>query len=296
MKRLGTAGGDEPDPLAEKRKANAKAIQGEDESMDVTAGLPAMKAPAFDEGGDVRMKPLSENAPDVNDGKHQMAVLEQGERVLTPQQNADWMKDQHGFGKIPAPPATHVTINLPAAMQEGQDMQMKSLGNKQSEPKEATESSQATNTPVAVNTPAAKPQGLPIMDEGGEVGDSGSAATDITPIPGVNALEQPAVMQTLSPEQHIDKAYTQARRDAINDHMVKAAAKDDVVELGKGAIAHNQLDKHEMRMNPLGTGLVTPDGVPKAPSPTAAADSMTPGAPTAALLSLQVSRQSRPRT
>lgn len=283
MNKLGAMDESESDPQAEKRKANARNIQNEDDSMDVSEGLPTMKVPAFDEGGDVRMKPLSENAPKVDDGKHQMAVLEQGERVLTPQQNADYMKDQHGFGKIPSPPQTHVTINLPSAMKEDQDMQMKPLGTKQSESKEGNESKHGEPVPAAVSTPAAQPQGLPIMDEGGEVGDSG-AATDITPTTSTDDLAQPAAMQPLSPAQHIDKAYTQARRDSINDHMVKAAANDDVVELGKGAIAHNQLDKHELRMSPLGTGLGTPSGVPNAPSPTAAADSMTPtagGAPQA---------------
>lgn len=278
MNRLGAlSGGDDSDPAAEKRKANARSIQNDDEVTDVNAGLPTMQAPAFDEGGDVRMKSLSENAPKANDGKHQTAVLEEGERVLTPQQNAEWEKEQHGFGTIPSPPATHVTINLPSTMQDAQGMQMKPLSSAQSESKEGTASPQGTPVPTAVNTPAATPQGLPVMDEGGEVGAT-DTPTDITPTPDVNALEQPAVMQPLTPEQHIDKAYTQSRRDAINDHMVKAAANDDVVGLGKGAIAHNQLDKHELRMNPLGTGLGAPSGVPNAPAPTAAADSMVPTA------------------
>lgn len=46
---------------------------------------PAMAAPVFDEGGEV--------APDVNDGKHQVAIVKEGERVLTPEQNAQYKKE-----------------------------------------------------------------------------------------------------------------------------------------------------------------------------------------------------------
>ena len=46
--------------------------------------LDMSKAPVFDEGGDV----------DVNDGKHSIAVVEDGERVLTPAQN-DQFKKEH---------------------------------------------------------------------------------------------------------------------------------------------------------------------------------------------------------
>ncbi len=42
-------------------------------------------APVFDEGGDV----------DVNDGKHQVAVLQDGEKVLTPEEAAKY-KEEHG--------------------------------------------------------------------------------------------------------------------------------------------------------------------------------------------------------
>jgi hypothetical protein len=68
------------------------------EEMDVDTGKPASRlpelvpaikptplAPLYDEGGDV----------DVNDGKHQVAVLEDGERVLTPEQNEQYKKE-HG--------------------------------------------------------------------------------------------------------------------------------------------------------------------------------------------------------
>ena len=74
------------------------------EHMDVDTGKPASRlpelapaikptptapiaqlAPVYDDGGDV----------DVNDGKHQVAVLEDGERVLTPEQNEQYKKE-HG--------------------------------------------------------------------------------------------------------------------------------------------------------------------------------------------------------
>jgi hypothetical protein len=46
---------------------------------------------------DRRVKPVSMNRPNVYDGEHFPAILMRGERVLTPQQNAEWTKEQHGF-------------------------------------------------------------------------------------------------------------------------------------------------------------------------------------------------------
>jgi hypothetical protein len=45
---------------------------------------PLRKIPVYDEGGEV----------DVNDGKHQLAIIEDGERVLTPEQNAAYKSAQ----------------------------------------------------------------------------------------------------------------------------------------------------------------------------------------------------------
>ena len=45
--------------------------------------LDTSKAPVFDEGGDV----------DVNDGKHATAIVEDGERVLTPEENAQYTQE-----------------------------------------------------------------------------------------------------------------------------------------------------------------------------------------------------------
>lgn len=87
------------------------------EHMDVDTGKPASRlpelapaikhtptaptaqlAPVYDDGGDV----------DVNDGKHQVAILEDGERVLTPDQNEQYKKE-HG-----ATPKGDVSNPLPA--------------------------------------------------------------------------------------------------------------------------------------------------------------------------------------
>ena len=50
--------------------------------------MPKLAAPVYDEGGDV----------DVNDGKHQVAVLKEGEKVLTPEQ-ADQYRKEHAEDK-----------------------------------------------------------------------------------------------------------------------------------------------------------------------------------------------------
>ena len=84
------------------RTANAKKVQ-QAESVIGAAGQ-AMSAPhqyhegaygpIYDKGGKVN----------VNDGKHQVAILKDGERVLTPEQNKDWehAKDLGGVsGKAP---------------------------------------------------------------------------------------------------------------------------------------------------------------------------------------------------
>jgi hypothetical protein len=47
--------------------------------------------PVYDKGGQVN----------VNDGQHQAAILKDGERVLTPEQNKDWEKSNPGARKAP---------------------------------------------------------------------------------------------------------------------------------------------------------------------------------------------------
>lgn len=87
------------------RAANAKKVQ-QAESVIGAAGQ-AMSAPhqyhegaygpIYDKGGKV----------DVNDGKHEVAILKDGERVLTPEQNKDWehAKNLGGVdGKAPTTP------------------------------------------------------------------------------------------------------------------------------------------------------------------------------------------------
>jgi hypothetical protein len=49
---------------------------------------PKMKVPVYDDGGPVK--------DDPTDGHHQLAVLEEGERVLTPEQNAQYEQEQGG--------------------------------------------------------------------------------------------------------------------------------------------------------------------------------------------------------
>jgi hypothetical protein len=52
------------------------------------AKAPKMKVPVYDDGGPVK--------DDPTDGHHQLAVLEEGERVLTPEQNAQYEQEQGG--------------------------------------------------------------------------------------------------------------------------------------------------------------------------------------------------------
>jgi hypothetical protein len=59
------------------------------ESM--TRQLGSKPTPTYDKGGKV----------DVNDGKHQLAILKNGERVLTEEQNRDWEKENPGARKAP---------------------------------------------------------------------------------------------------------------------------------------------------------------------------------------------------
>ena len=47
--------------------------------------------PVYDKGGKVN----------VDDGKHQVAIVKEGERVLTPEQNEDWEKKNPGARKAP---------------------------------------------------------------------------------------------------------------------------------------------------------------------------------------------------
>jgi hypothetical protein len=61
--------------------------------------IPMGNAPVFDEGGDV----------DVNDGNHQAAILEGGERVLTPEENVQY-KAEHAAPLIAEEPARRMPV------------------------------------------------------------------------------------------------------------------------------------------------------------------------------------------
>jgi hypothetical protein len=85
------------DPDNPKTRYGAHPERGE-KRIDVSSWMKRLptqeKTPVYDQGGKVN----------VNDGKHQVAILKDGERVLTPEQNKDWehAKDLGGVsGKAP---------------------------------------------------------------------------------------------------------------------------------------------------------------------------------------------------
>lgn len=72
--------------------------------------LDMSKAPVFDEGGDV----------DVNDGNHTTAIVEDGERVLTPEQNAQFKQEHPEEAAAHAVPTQTARIQAPHPAQEPQ--------------------------------------------------------------------------------------------------------------------------------------------------------------------------------
>lgn len=174
--------------------------------------------PVMDDGGelipDKRTKRVSENAPNVNDGDHQMAVLENGERVLTPQQNAQYEKDQHGF--LPRM-GTKTSVNTDDY-----------------EPISEIEEEQPASTGIPKMGSKRMVGGklIPVYDDGGDVPASDGS------IPIVDAA-----------------------RDGADRRMLEGADQNDLIKVGEGAIAHNQINKAEQRSLPKMTD------EPSAPNP-----------------------------
>lgn len=73
-----------------------------EERIDVSSYM----KPLYDDGGEVEMQPMYDDGGpvknDPNDGHHQEAILEEGERVLTPEQNAQYEQEHPDAKGAPA--------------------------------------------------------------------------------------------------------------------------------------------------------------------------------------------------
>jgi hypothetical protein len=125
-----------------------------------TAGMPTpvapdiamsgtqLSTPVFDEGGDV----------DVNDGKHQVAVLQEGEKVLTPEEAAQY-KAEHGEKEV-KPPVEHVAAQ-PAAAQPADTLKLKPYGQVMEDKAKAKAAEQVNNPGVNSDLSNSVPNQLP---------------------------------------------------------------------------------------------------------------------------------------
>jgi hypothetical protein len=200
----------------------ARLLQHNPETM--STGIPAEDNTSKPDEVDSRVKPVSSNRPDIQDGEHFPAVLMRGERVLTPQQNAEWMKDQHGFGAQPG--AMTLNINM------GGQADTRDTDEPETKMTEAGGALMPTQNSQA-NAPA--------YDSGGLAGQAPDGASPEM-MPGApEAAPQPTM------KDRLEKTAVQAQREQLDDQMIQAHKDNDIVNLGMAAIGHQQLDKHEQR-------------------------------------------------
>lgn len=239
--------------------------------MDVSSWIKPIGAPMYDDGGPVKNDP--------NDGHHQMAVLEEGERVLTPEQNAQY-EQEHGapadFGgrvlQQPNPPVRPMmdteretqepvggakmdTSNPPAA--EVEPAMMRTMSN-------TAKPAAPALRPFHEEAPAPSPTAMP----------AGSASPDAANAVGQSAMTQPEhnAMATSASAKPLpnEREKLESERAALKQKMVDAAegknnnGKFDHIAYGEAKMALADLNKahpwgqpgnHEGMLGKIGHGL-----------------------------------------
>jgi hypothetical protein len=185
----------------------------------VDQGVPATPGKGGTDPIDRRIRPVEANAPDVNDGQHYPAVLMRGERVLTPAQNSEWMKDQHAFGANTNPTGgLTLNINMGGDTRDTDEPETKQMpvGGAMM----PTQNSQA-------NAPA--------YDDGGQPDDSMGV------MPGEDVPEVRSV------SHRIEDNKLKQHRDNLDAQMVDAFESNDILKAGMAALGHQQADNAERR-------------------------------------------------
>jgi hypothetical protein len=234
-------------------------------------GSPRM-APIYDDGGPVKNDP--------EDGHHQLAVLEEGERVLTPEQNAQY-ETEHGapadFGgpilQQPNPPVRptmdteHPSTEQFTAGAHGDVAQPDGKGGVSPEPTQASAEQQPAMMSAASNkvppvAPKMAPMGQPQDQPNPQ--DPNAAAQPVQP--EHNSMATTASAQPLPNERE----KLEGERAALKQKMVDAAegkfnnGKFDHVAYGEAKMALADLNKahpwgqpgnHEGFFGKLGHGL-----------------------------------------
>jgi hypothetical protein len=184
------------------------------------SALPRMsQATIYDTGGEVevgdpRIRPIKN---DINDGRHQVAILESGERVLTPEQN------QHlEHGRMP---------KISQVSPEDELIPTSVLGRARKS---------------MLNSMA----GTPVYDDGGAVSDPDNQASFVSKMRPMIAMDpsqdQPEVRGAEQPTEGQPTYNTTPRLgrigdnlDAVNNHYEKTG---DLVTLGKALVHKQQAD------------------------------------------------------
>ena len=221
--------------------------------------------PLAESGKDSRIK--TKPTPDVNDGTHVAAILQKGERVLTPSQNAEWLKEQHSFKAMPIQPAsTEASIENPITEAQekgkvmflgGKLMPLYDDGGKGDEL--AMVHGDSKGTKVQNDTKTASPKSISdmnesdIFDQGGELKkvetaepvSKNSKFADTLDVEDTGGLIYDNGGPT--PEEQVDTAATQQHREALEDRAVDSFQRDDIMGLGKSVMGLKFLDQHDQQ-------------------------------------------------
>ena len=207
-------------------------------------------------GGDKDIRVMTKKSINVNDGTHFPAILQSGERVLTPEQNAEWMKEQHGFPRSNNQPETVV-------MDEGGD-------------KPASHSVDSTTNQSITNalSPAfrmAKPaqDTVPVHDDGGmpSVGDQPNPNSYGSRVlrnlsmllpgkhaPAPSAMPKVESVNDLGSHDHLGVSKEQLiptyrkAREASSKLALRGIEEADPLLIGTAALGHNLLDRASTTM------------------------------------------------
>jgi hypothetical protein len=218
--------------------------------------VPSARAvPLYDDGGPVK--------DDPNDGHHQMAILEEGERVLTPEQNAAY-EQEHGAplnapGRVlqqPNPPVQPMMDTEHTADQPVGQGKMDTSNSPASEVAPPTMRTMSTTTPRSLGQPsvpgllpsARQPQ--PIASNVSAPAPTGAApngAVDENRIPINFQPGKDTSLPTAKPVFTHDQL--EAERSALRQQMMDAAlgkdnnGKFDHVAFGNAKVALAELEK-----------------------------------------------------
>jgi len=193
---------------------------------------PMQGIPLYDDGGDVQVDPEKDKeTPDVNDGQHQLAVLKDGEKVLTPEESVAYKAGQQSTSQQnPGPETSAPEQKEPTDLTAGVD---KMFAGEQ--PKDQT---QVPMRPEEPKTALGSAMGS--QESGPPKLAQGPLNPKLEPLPPPDPNQQQPAPEPLHPDTH---ALLKTHEAMLAKEYQDKLSKGDLLGAGTAKLAKLELEK-----------------------------------------------------